>query len=135
MGTIDEGRKKEKNEREIGDMFANTLMEGTIWTLRKAFKKNKAPIWRALENELLGPRSNRREVNISKLSNVTKDAQIIIVPGKVLGSGAIGHKLTVCAVSLSEMATKKITASGGKVITLDDLVEKYPDGRGVHIIG
>ena len=31
-------------------MLANTVIDNTIWTLRRAFKKNKAPIWKALEN-------------------------------------------------------------------------------------
>jgi large subunit ribosomal protein L18e len=128
----DERRNIKRNWRE---MFTNTLIEGNIWALRRAFKKNKAPIWRALERRLLSPISNRREVNINRLANVTKQGQVIIVPGKILGSGEIGHKLTVCAISISESATNKITASGGKVITINELVEEYPDGRGVRVIG
>ncbi|MFL6317070.1 MAG: 50S ribosomal protein L18e [Nitrososphaeraceae archaeon] len=116
-------------------MFANTLVYNTIWTLRRAFKKNKAPIWRLLENELSGPRSNRREVNVRELANVTKNNEVVIVPGKVLGAGAIGHRLTVCTFSISEIAARKIIGSGGKIITLDDLVQNHPDGTGVRIIG
>jgi len=116
-------------------MFANTLVYNTIWTLRRAFKKNKAPIWRLLENELSGPRSNRREVNVGELANVTKNNEVVIVPGKVLGTGAIGHRLTVCTFSISEIAARKIIGSGGKIITLDDLVQNHPDGTGVRIIG
>jgi large subunit ribosomal protein L18e len=116
-------------------MFTDTFVDNTIWTLRKAFKKNKAPIWRVLEDELSGPRSNRREVNVNRLTNVTKNSEVVVVPGKILGAGSIGHKLTVCAFSISEMAAKKIIESGGKVITLADLIEKYPDGKGVRIIG
>jgi ribosomal protein L18E len=33
------------------------------------------------------------------------------------------------------MAAKKITDVGGKVITLNELIDRYPDGRGVRIIG
>jgi large subunit ribosomal protein L18e len=116
-------------------MFANALLNNATWALRRAFKTSKAPIWRSLEDELSGPRSNRREVNVSKLANVTKNDEVIIVPGKVLGSGAIGHRLTVCAFSISGAATKKIIGSGGRIITLDDLIESHPDGKGVHIIG
>src|SRR5215475_10562394 len=112
-------------------MLNDTLIGRKIWTLRRAFKKNKAPIWKALEYELLRPISKRREVNINRLAAVTKDGQVIIVPGKVLGSGEIGHKLILCAISISEVAEKKITRSGGKIITVDKLVEEYPDGRGV----
>ena len=116
-------------------MFTDILVDNTIWTLRKAFKKNKAPIWRLLENELSGPRSNRREVNVRELANVTKNNEVVIVPGKVLGAGAIGHRLTVCTFSISEIAARKIIGSGGKIITLDDLVQNHPDGTGVRIIG
>jgi large subunit ribosomal protein L18e len=116
-------------------MIANTLVGNIVWTLRKAFKKNKTSIWKFLEHEISKPRSIRRVVNISRLSSVTKNDEVIIVPGKVLGSGEMDHKLTVCAFSISEMAAKKITDVGGNVITLNELVDRYPDGRGVRIIG
>jgi large subunit ribosomal protein L18e len=116
-------------------MFTNSLIQKNIWMIRGAFKKNKAPIWRALERELARPRKNRREVNISVLADKTDDGQIVVVPGKVLGSGEIGHKLTVCAITISESAAKKITSSGGKIVSLSRLIELYPDGKGVRVIG
>ena len=116
-------------------MYANTMLDNTLWTLRLAFKKTKAPIWRALEEELSGPRANRREINVGTLSEITKTGEVLVVPGKVLGTGSLGHKLTVCAYSVSEGAAKKIITAGGKVINFEDLVKKHPDGKGVRIIG
>jgi len=116
-------------------MFANTMIDNTIWTLRSAFKKNKAPIWRALEEELAGPRANRREINVRRLAKVTKASEVVVIPGKILGTGNLGHKLTVCAFSISETADKKVIESGGKVVTFEDLIKKHPDGKGVRIIG
>ncbi len=116
-------------------MFAQTVTDNTIWSLRNAFKKNKAPIWRALQEELLGPRANRREINIGRLAEISKADDVVIVPGKVLGTGSLGHKVTVCAFSISQSAARKITESGGKVVTFDDLIDKHPDGKGVRIIG
>jgi large subunit ribosomal protein L18e len=116
-------------------MFAQTLIDNTIWTLRNAFKRNKAPIWRALQEELAGPRANRREINVRRLAQITKANEVVVVPGKVLGTGSLGHKLTVCAFSISETAAKKIIESGGKVVTFDNLINKHPDGKGVRIIG
>ncbi|MFZ0896824.1 MAG: uL15 family ribosomal protein, partial [Candidatus Nitrosopolaris sp.] len=63
------------------------------------------------------------------------NGEVIVVPGKVLGSGEMDHQLTVCAMSISYMAAKKITDVGGKVITLNQLIDRYPQGRGVRIIG
>lgn len=116
-------------------MFAHTAIDNTIWTLRSAFKKNRAPIWRALQEELKGPRANRREINITRLAQITKADEVVVIPGKVLGTGSLGHKLTVCAFSLSEGAGKKIIESGGKVVTFDDLIKLYADGKGVRIVG
>lgn len=116
-------------------MFANTMLDNTVWTLRTAYKKTKAPIWRALQEELSGPRANRREVNVGKLAELTKSGEVLVVPGKILGTGNLGHKLTVCAYSVSEGAAKKIVSAGGKVISFEDLAKKHPDGRGVRVIG
>lgn len=116
-------------------MFAQTVTDNTFWSLRNAFKKSKAPIWRALQEELSGPRANRREINIGRLAEITKADEVVIVPGKVLGTGSLGHKVTVCAFSISQSAARKITESGGKVVTFDDLIDKHPDGKGVRIIG
>lgn len=116
-------------------MLANTMRDNTIWILRLAFKKSKAPIWRSLENHLAGPRSNRSEVNVGTLGEVSKSGEVLVIPGKILGTGIIGHKVTVCAYSVSEGAAKKIISAGGKVISFEELAKKHPDGKGVRIIG
>jgi large subunit ribosomal protein L18e len=116
-------------------MFAQTAIDNTIWSLRNAFKRSKAPIWRALQEELAGPRANRREINVRRLAEISKADEVVVIPGKVLGTGSLGHKLTVCAFSISETAAKKIIESGGTVLTFDDLINKHPDGKGVRIIG
>jgi large subunit ribosomal protein L18e len=116
-------------------MFANTMVDTTVWTLRAAFKKSRAPIWRTLENEVAGPRANRREVNVGRLAEITKAGEVVVVTGKVLGTGAIGHKLTVCGYSVSEAAASKIVNAGGKIVTFEDLIKKHPEGKGVRIIG
>jgi large subunit ribosomal protein L18e len=119
----------------ILQMFAQTAIDNTIWTLRSAFKESRAPIWRALQEELKGPRANRREINVTRLAQITKADEVVVIPGKVLGTGSLGHKLTVCAFSISEGAAKKIIESGGKVVTFDDLIKLYADGKGVRIVG
>ena len=116
-------------------MFNDSLIDNTIWMLRKAFKNNKAQIWKALEREFSKSRSNRRRVNIEKLNKVTSNGDVIFVPGKILGNGNLGHKLTVYAYSFSETALSKLNASGAEVLSLQSLIDRYPDGKGVKIIG
>jgi len=93
-------------------MFNDTLIDNTVWILRKAFKSNKAQIWKALEKEFSRSRSNRRQVNIQRLDKITNNGDIVVVPGKILGNGTLGHKLTVYAYSFSETAINKLNTAG-----------------------
>lgn len=58
-------------------------------------------------------RRRRAEVNVSKISRVSKKGGAVVVPGKVLSTGAIEHPVDVVALSFSPGAKKKITAAGG----------------------
>jgi large subunit ribosomal protein L18e len=113
----------------------NDSLINTIQTLRRALKTEKSAIWKAVLKELSRTRSNRREVNIDRLANVTNENDVVIVPGKILGSGNLSHKLTVWSFDISEVAAKKIIQVGGKLIPLDNLLQKYPSGKGIRIIG
>ena len=65
-------------------------------------------------------------------------SQYLLYPEKcdeIPWTGIINHKLTLCSFSISVTAIKKIISAGGKVITIEELVNKYPDGNGVRIIG
>jgi large subunit ribosomal protein L18e len=115
-------------------MFSES-QSGAIWTLRKSLKKEKFPIWKVIIKELSRSRSNRREVNVGRLASVTANNDVVIVPGKILGSGNINHKLTIWSSSISVAAAKKIILAGGKLIPLEHLIQKYPTGKGVRIIG
>jgi large subunit ribosomal protein L18e len=116
-------------------MLTDGVIADTVWTLRMASKRTKAPLWKDVERRLLNSRSNKREVNVDKLSKFTKEGDVIIVPGKILGAGNLGHSVIVYAYSISKLATRKINEAGGQILALADLIEKYPHGSGVRIIG
>ncbi|RLJ01405.1 MAG: 50S ribosomal protein L18e [Candidatus Aenigmatarchaeota archaeon] len=111
----------------------NIHLRRLIHYLNKKARENNAPIWRRVAELLNKPTRNRVEVNISKLNRYTSDGDIVIVPGKVLGSGVLEHSLIVAAWSASSEATRKINQRG-KLITIEELVEQYPKGSGVKII-
>jgi large subunit ribosomal protein L18e len=56
------------------------------------------------------------------------------VPGKVLGSGSLPHKVTVAALNASSGARSVIVSSGGSLITINELLSKEPKGKGVVIL-
>lgn len=103
--------------------------------LRKASSKNDAPIWKRLSEFALKPKSARRAINLYKLSKQTENNDIVVVPGKVLGTGAMSHKITLCSFSISNEAASKILEAGGRIIPYTELVEKFPTGKGVKLIG
>jgi len=103
--------------------------------LKNASKKNKAPIWLRLAELALKPSSARRVVNVGQIDKFTKDNDIIVVPGKVLGTGNLTHKITLCSFSISNSGAQKILNSGGKILSLSELVKSNPTGKGVKIVG
>ena len=103
-------------------------------SLRKASKENRAPIWLAISNAINKPRRNMAQVNISRIARLTTDGETVAVPGKVLGAGTIGHKLTVAALSFSADAKEKIRNAGGMCMTLVELIRKNPKGTKVKIM-
>ena len=103
--------------------------------LKQASKKNEAPIWSRLADLATKPSSSKRIVNLTRINRITKENDIIFVPGKVLGTGSVSHKITLCSFSISTTAAKKIIQTGGTIMTYSDMIKKYPTGKGVMIFG
>ena len=103
--------------------------------LKKASKANEAPIWAKLAEYALKPSVARRIININRIGELTKDGDVVVFPGKVLGTGNISHKITLFAFSISNTAADKINNAGGKVISQKDIVEQNPTGKGVVLLG
>ncbi|MEW5996996.1 MAG: 50S ribosomal protein L18e [Candidatus Micrarchaeota archaeon] len=101
-----------------------------IEQLRKA---NKG-IWKKAADELSRPTRRRPEVNVSKIERYAKDGSVILVPGKVLGSGFITKKVTVAAFSFSGSARSLISKGGGRAIGIHELVAENPQGKDVLIL-
>jgi large subunit ribosomal protein L18e len=106
-----------------------------IKDLKQASKKNEAPIWSRLAALALKPSSSRRVVNLTRINKTTKENDILFVPGKVLGTGNISHKITLSSFSMSATAANKIIQTGGNIMTYSDMIKKYPTGKGVIIFG
>lgn len=112
----------------------NVHLRLTIAYLRKASRKYGNRIWRRVAELLSVPRRRRIAVNVSKINRYTKDGDIVVVPGKVLGCGSLDHRVIIGAWSFSKSAKEKIIKTGGEALSLIDLVERYPKGSNVKII-
>ncbi len=103
--------------------------------LKKASIKNDAPIWAKLAEYALKPSIARRDINLNRMSQLTKENDTVVFPGKVLGTCNIPHKFTLCSFSISNSAANKIIDNGGKLISYSDLIEQNPTGKGVVLLG
>lgn len=115
--------------------MTNPIVLHMALDLKHASTKNDAPIWSKMAELALKPSSVRRSINVNKINEFTKDGDVIFHPGKVLGMGTISHKITVSSFSISNAAAKKITEAGGKIMNYKEIIEKFPTGKGVKILG
>ena len=85
-----------------------------------------------LAQKLSGPTRLQSRINLDNLNKI-KDDKIIIV-GKVLGSGDINKKITICALGFSGSAINKLKKAGCEFRTIKQEIEKNKKLEGVKII-
>ena len=115
--------------------MVNQVVLHMIKDLKQASKKNEAPIWSRLAELAIKPSTSKRVVNLTRINKITKDNDVLFVPGKVLGTGNISHKIILSSFSISTTAAKKIIQTGGTIMTYSDMIKKYPTGKDVMIFG
>ncbi len=116
------------------DRKSNPVLVAAIADLRDAGRENEAPIWRDIASRLAKPSRNWAQVNVSKVAEHVRDGENAIIPGKLLGAGDIDRAITVVAWNASASAKAKITAAGGKVLTMKEGVDAFPKGEKCRII-
>ncbi|MGM5480794.1 MAG: 50S ribosomal protein L18e [Nanobdellota archaeon] len=113
----------------------NDYVEELIRELKTLAIKKETPLWKRIAVELEKPTRQKREVNVFKIEQYARDGETIIVPGKVLGSGAINKKVTVAALNFSDSARDKILSKKGEALSIQALMDKNPDAKKVRIMG
>ncbi len=102
--------------------------------LRKTSREQDAPIWLDVADYLAKTRRQRISVNLGNINRHTENADVIVVPGKILASGTLDHGLTVAAFEASNAAKVKLEAAKAKYVPIKELVGKNPKGSNIKII-
>ncbi len=113
----------------------NESMQRLISELKKKSEESQSKLLGRIVKDLDKPARIRREINISRINRYTKEDEMIIVPGKVLGGGELDHKITISAFKFSEGALSKIEKSGSKVIPINEITKESISGKRVRIVG
>ncbi len=102
--------------------------------LRKKGYDDDVSLWVEISERLRRPTRRMAELNLWKLEKYTEEGETVVVPGKVLGAGRLDHSVTVSALKFSKKAYNEITKNGGEAITIEELVERNPQGENVRIM-
>ena len=112
----------------------NHSLVSLIDDLKDHSRNTGSSLWRDIAGRLETSSRNWAEPNLSQLSRHSSKKETILVPGKVLGSGEINGGQTVAAYSFSQGARTKIEASGGRTLSIRELMDENPNGKEVRIL-
>lgn len=113
----------------------NTQLKELISKLDEMGREEKGQFWSALAKKLNRPRRQGHEVNLFSLDRNAPGKSTVVVPGTVLGTGAITKPLTVAALRFSRGAEEKISKAGGRCMSIESFMQEKKSGKGVLIMG
>jgi large subunit ribosomal protein L18e len=113
----------------------NPVLLELIHELKKQSNENDVHIWKDIAVRLEKPSRNWAEVNLNRISKYILDKETALVPGKVLATGDLTKKVSIAAWSFSESAHEKIKKSGGKCMSIEELLKNNPKGKDIRILG
>jgi large subunit ribosomal protein L18e len=112
----------------------NPRLSKLIFDLKAQSREQNVNLWRDIAERIEGPNRHYATVNLSKINRHTKENEIVLIPGKVLGTGILDHSVTVAALNFSVSAEQLIAGMNGKSMTIEQLMKANPAGKGVRII-
>lgn len=119
--------KKTKIEKKLRRKTNPEIVETIL-----AAKKNKS--WLPVANKVSTPRRKQFSINLDQIDKQTKDNDVIVIPGKVLGTGEINKKIKIVALSYSESAKKKLEKSGVKFHFINEEIKNNPNAKNIKVI-
>ena len=111
----------------------NPRLSSLIADLKSAARNSGGAVWGDVAERLQKPRRTHAEVNLGRIERYAQEDETVIVPGKVLGAGALRKEITVAAVDFSSTAETKIEQVG-EPIRLEQALEQNPDGTNTRVI-
>ena len=115
-------------------MKTNPQLKDLIGELKKEASEKSVKLWNRLANDLEKPTRQRKAVNLNKINLLSRENEIVVVPGKVLSNGELQHKVTIAALKFSTQAAEKIKNSDSQIFTIRELMKNNPEGKNVRIL-
>ena len=128
--------KKKSIERTV-TRSKNLYLNLLIKIYRFLARKTKSNFNNVILKRLFASRSHQSPISLSNMIRYSGcKEKIIVVVGKVLNDERSINipKLTICALKFSSSAKKRITESGGTILTFDQLAKFKPTGEGTLLL-
>src|SRR3989344_4115236 len=81
-----------------------------------------------------GSRRKRLELNLDEIDGQTKDNDLVIIPGIVLGKGNIKKKIKISAMKYTESAKEKLKESKIEFNLIEEEIKSNPEGKGIKVL-
>jgi large subunit ribosomal protein L18e len=105
-----------------------------IKALKDKYAIEGSAIWKDVAKRLEKATRRRAEINLSSINRYSTEDETVLIPGKVLASGFLDHKVKVVALNFSNTAKEKIEDIGGECISIKDIMELNPKGNNIRIL-
>jgi large subunit ribosomal protein L18e len=121
-------------------MISNTALAKRIgkkmdtYIVDTLFAAKRAKAWNKIAQIISGGRRKYPSINLSRIDKESSGNEILIIPGKVLGSGDLSKKVKICALYFSESAITKIKEKKAEAIKIIDEIKKNPNAEGIKIL-
>ena len=100
-----------------------SIIKEWLELLNEASRGKRYPkLWKRVYGLVSVPTRKRYSVNLSKLDRYTKEGDNVIVPGKILSSGKITHKLKISALEYSQPALKGLKEADCKIVPIKEML-------------
>ena len=88
----------------------------------KGMKESKHKgFWKSIYKNVAVPARSSASVDIYRIGRHSKENDLVVVPGKVLGKGKLGHRVRIAAIEYSDGAEKALRDSGCSIISINEL--------------
>jgi len=121
-------------------MISNTSIAKRIprkmdkYIVDTVFAAKRSKKWNKIAQIVSSSKRKYSKVNLGRIEKESHDGDVLIIPGKVLGSGVLTKKIKICALHFSSSAIEKIKNSKSEAIKIIDEIKKNPNAEGVKII-
>lgn len=116
------------------DKKTSSEITETIDTLLRVSRESNFSMWRDIARRLSGGKQRYASINVGKLNDISKEGEILIVPGSVLGEGKLTKKVVIAGLRASRTALDKISSSGSTFKKLKDLASENPKPSNARIM-